>query len=190
MSATKERPVTVEFSQATKVVITGVPDLDRITAFIEDYEPGRGKITINTFGQSWTAGWGAMAGRDVATFFCDCGAEYIAGCLSPMLRSRRYDAQVLVEQARTTIIERRRGRSLDYSDLEKDQARELFDETSYFVDCDNPYSLPSDTMAAIFGDEWRYYLDFHNSPNPDYYHLCRVIEAVQSALKQPEAAAA
>lgn len=191
MSETQAAPlVRVHVSTAKKVVITGAPNLDPITAFIEDYEPGRGKITISIFGQSWTAGWGAMSDLDVATFFASCHSGYLAGCLAPMLNSRKFDAEVLAERARKIIIERRRGRSVDFDDLEKDQARRLFDETDDFRNHDTPHSLPDDTMSGIYGDDWRYYLSFDNSPNPDYEYLCRVIEAVQWAFKPKEPAAA
>jgi hypothetical protein len=190
MSDNQPNPVKVEKSLATKVVITGAPSLDPITVFIEDFEPGKGKITISIYGQSWTSYWGGMSGQDVATFINWCNADYLAGCLAPMMNSRKFDAEVLAAKAKKKIIERRRGRCLDFDSLEKEQARELFDGADHFVGHDTPYTLDDDTMSAIYGDDWRYYLSFDNAPNPEYDYLCRVIKAVQSALKKPEAAAA
>jgi hypothetical protein len=38
-------------------------DLDPVTAFIEDFEPGRGQLTLVCWGRAWSHFWGAM-GKD------------------------------------------------------------------------------------------------------------------------------
>ena len=61
--------------------------LDPVTVFLEDYEPGKGKITIECYGKSWSAYWGGMSGDDVATFFCRCDQHYLAKNLSSISSS-------------------------------------------------------------------------------------------------------
>jgi len=63
-------------------VVVKNPELDLITVFLEDFEPGKGKITIVCFGKAWTAYWGGMSGETVAEFFCSCDTSYLSGCLS------------------------------------------------------------------------------------------------------------
>ncbi|WP_336347785.1 hypothetical protein [Pseudomonas monsensis] len=48
-------PLKVERSTVAKLVITGAKNLDRITVFLEDLAPKRGKITVSCWGKSWTA---------------------------------------------------------------------------------------------------------------------------------------
>ena len=38
----------------------GKDELDPVTAFLEDFEPGRGQLTLVCWGRSWTHFWGAM----------------------------------------------------------------------------------------------------------------------------------
>lgn len=68
-------------STATRIELTEVPRLDPIRIYLEDYEPGRGRITISCYDAAWVGYWGAMGGRTIAQFFISCDAEYLAGNL-------------------------------------------------------------------------------------------------------------
>lgn len=74
----------VEAALTKRLVISEVPNLDPITVYMEDYEPGKGKITVECYGQSWSAYWGGMSGRTVGEFFCSCDEGYISNRFSSM----------------------------------------------------------------------------------------------------------
>jgi hypothetical protein len=58
------------------------PGLDPITVFAEDFAPGRGRITIVCYTESWTAGWGGMGPRSVRDFVASVNVEYLSDCLT------------------------------------------------------------------------------------------------------------
>lgn len=174
----------IESSTVTKLLITGATSLDPITVFLEDFEPGKGKITVSCWGKSWTGSWGAMSGRTVSTFFCDCDAGYIIGYFAPQLYSTRFTGKALQHLASQTIIDRRRGKSLDHDRLDKDEARALFNQIDELGYCESLSEAPDPLMADIFGPEWWLSSPDAQEPNPDYKYLCRIIAAVQQALAQ------
>lgn len=171
----------VETSQVTKLVISGVDDLDPLHVFLEDFGPARGKITITCFDECWTNFWGAMgAGRDIRAFFCSCDVHYLAGKLATGLNAEVDDLGKLADEAKKHVIESRRDRSCCVS---KDKARELFDlandlETLH----DEDPTGYRDAMFNIFGDEWR--CDVPQKPNHQYEYLCRIVNTVKAALQE------
>ena len=171
----------IETSTVTKLLISELDALDPVTVFLEDFEPGKGKITISCYGKSWTSYWGAMSGDDVATFVCRTSPDYLIGCLAPQLNSTRFSGEELSKKVRQTILKDRRQR-----DLVANDARELFDEAN---DLDQAPSLDylhgahSDLMYRVFGDEWWYSADRCSVPNPDYTYLERIVHSVKQALK-------
>ncbi|QKE22875.1 hypothetical protein 8P_052 [Pseudomonas phage 8P] len=179
----------VTTSTVTKLYIEGAASLDPITVFLEDFEPKRGKITVSCYGKSWTACWGGMwDGLTVGQFFTRLDAGYIIGYFSPQLSSRKFSGDMLARKARKQILKDRRAR-----DLDEDEARELYDEAEELENApsvDFLWGGHSDLMSRLFGDEWWYATDDATVPNPDYEYLCRIIAAVQQALKstQPEEA--
>ncbi|MCI3732045.1 hypothetical protein MP965_24465 [Escherichia coli] len=80
--------VTVEKIDVLSFVITGAERLDPVRVMIENYEPGKGRITITCYGKAWTAAWFAMGGDDVQTFIKRVSNEYLIGYFDPQLRSR------------------------------------------------------------------------------------------------------
>jgi len=53
-------------------MILDAPDLDPITVFIEEPEPGKARITIEVYGDDWSYYWGNMgAGVTAREFFND-----------------------------------------------------------------------------------------------------------------------
>lgn len=170
----------VELSTVQKLNLTdlmGEPHkLDPISVILEDFEPGKGKIIIECYGQSWSAYWGGMGGKDIASFFCRCDEHYIAGKLSGISGDiADYDA--LGSQARKEVVRLRRD-----GDLNKWEARDLFDECHRLEEAENPDQLDHNLMQEVFGPEWWYAIP--EKPNPDYQHLCRIIKAVQAGIKQ------
>jgi hypothetical protein len=56
----------------------GQRELDPVTVFIEDFEPGRGQLTVVCWGRAWTHFWGAMGnGSNVARFVSKASTGYI-----------------------------------------------------------------------------------------------------------------
>lgn len=87
------RPTTVKGYE-----ILDVPRLDPVHVYVEDYEPGRGRITIACYGKAWAfvAFWGAMSGRSIIEFFTDCDAGYLFGRLVSGKRLRKSDEVYLL----------------------------------------------------------------------------------------------
>lgn len=176
----------VETSQITKLLISdliGEPyKLDPVTVILEDFEPGKGKIIIESYGKSWSSRWGAMSGRTIAQFFSDCGTDYLIGNLAPYLNSTRFCGESLAKKVQTDVIKGRRG-----GEFTQEEAREHYDEASYLSDVPTIDYLAgghSELMHAVFGDEWWHEVRQSDEPNPDYLYLQRIVLAVQSGLKQ------
>jgi hypothetical protein len=56
----------------------GRMELDPVTAFLEDFEPGRGQLTLVCWGRSWTHFWGAMGdGATLREFLISASTGYI-----------------------------------------------------------------------------------------------------------------
>lgn len=53
-------------------------NLDPINVFVQDYDPGRGRIVVTCYGQAWCGFWGAMGDRTVMKFVASCDAKYVA----------------------------------------------------------------------------------------------------------------
>jgi len=62
-------------------------NLDPITVYVNDAEPGRGGIIVCCFGLAWSCFWGAMGGGStVRQFLATSDEHYVANCL---IRARR-----------------------------------------------------------------------------------------------------
>jgi len=173
----------VSATTAQKIVITDVPHLDTVTVFLEDLGPREGKVTIGCYDKSWSAWWGGIGDRSVRDFFLSCDEHYLAGNFGRGigLRHTLADLEGLADHARRKIVLERRG-----GDLDKEQARELFNDAGQLEGIDRVetlHDLKHRVMQGIFGDEWWYSLP--EVPNPEYEYLCRIILAVQEALRQP-----
>lgn len=61
---------------------SGRQDLDAVTAFMQDFEPGRGQLTLVCWGRAWSHFWGAMGGGStLADFLGSASTGYIVGKL-------------------------------------------------------------------------------------------------------------
>lgn len=88
-------------STTKQLTITDAPDLDPIRVYLENYDPGQGRITITCYGRAWTAAWFAMRGKTIEQFFESCGADYLIGNLTNQLhqglaRNRKSDESYLL----------------------------------------------------------------------------------------------
>lgn len=183
----------IEQAQITKLLLSdlmGEPyKLDPVTVILEDFEPGKGRIIIECYGKSWSAGWSAMSGRTVAQFVSDCGDEYIIGCMTSVSR-QMFSPKELVKLARMAIIDRRRRRGLywEYGEaLERDEARALYDQAEElrYMENINDGRAHNEMLTSLFGPEWWHMVDGEAvEPNPSYLYLQRIVLAVQAGLVQ------
>ncbi|WP_375191852.1 hypothetical protein [Marinobacter sp.] len=170
----------VELSTVRKLSLTDLMSephkLDPVSVILEDYEPGKGKIIIECYGQSWSAFWGGMGAKSVATFFCRCDEHYIASKLSG-ISGDIADYEALGILAREEVVCLRRD-----GELNKCEARDLFDQCYRLEEAENLDQLDRNLMREVFGDEWWHSIP--SKPNPDYQYLCRIIKAVQAGIKR------
>ncbi|HED4052135.1 TPA: hypothetical protein R4258_004481, partial [Citrobacter freundii] len=104
----------VEKLDVLSFVLTDLERLDPVRVMIENYEPGKGRVTITCYGKAWTAAWFAMGGDDVQTFIKRVSDDYLIGCLAPQLRSTvgdDNDANLIF--VKSEIIKLRREREID-----------------------------------------------------------------------------
>lgn len=159
---------------AVKLVITRIPDLDPITVFLEDHGEAQGTITITSFGESWNSYWGAMGkGHTIETFFCKCNEDYLANKLSPRIESTVHDVEAIENHAKRHIFKSLRAR-----DIDKNEARELYDEICQGIE----EPLDGELLHNVYGDEWWHALP--EKPNHKYEYLCKIIRTVQAAIKE------
>lgn len=182
----------VERSQVTKLTISDVTRLDPFTVFAEDIGPRQGKIVIECYGKSWSAYWGGMGEQTVAEFFASCSPDYIAGKMTDE-HADITDAEAIEDGCRRQIIVLRRGQMIrrfgtaesrfrmGRGDITPEKARELWEEVESARFGDDGWG-DSRLMREIFGDEWWYSLP--TKPNPSYQYLIRIIETVQTALRE------
>lgn len=165
----------IEQSTALKLVISGVPNHDPINVFLEDFSPGRGKITISTWDRSWVGSWNAMGNRDIASFFVGASVSYIAGNMFHGA-DEVVDAEAIEEKVKREIIKQRREH-----DISKRHARELWNDVPSIDPCiERCEQLDPTQMHRIFGDEWWYSIPMKTSA--DYIVFSRIVEVVQQAL--------
>lgn len=200
----------VETTTVTKLLITdlmGAPyNVDPVTVIIEDlgvraerdeHKTRQGKIIIECYGESWSYYWGSMSDRLVAQFFTDCSVDYLAGCLKrgTSLRETVFSGEALAEAVRHIVVQCRRGREThryECGSLDREDARRLYDKAGDLSGFDGPEALmhskeASDLLAELFTDEWHHSVsDLAFVPNPSYLYLCRIIAAVQAALRTIE----
>jgi hypothetical protein len=160
--------------------ISGIESLDLITVYLENFELGKGKITIECYGESWSSYWPAMGGT-IEEFFMGISEDYAVSNLQHM-SSTTFDPEATEKAIAKEILKARKA-----GDLTSSEAREVLDTISSYESKMNYIDSRNEALRIILGDEpWHY--DFKEKPNPNYVYLCRIIRAVQQALKQTKAA--
>ena len=86
--------VRIEYPEVRCIRLVGCKALDPVTIYLEDFEPGKGMITMFCYGKAWTRYWGGMGNSNIADFFCGCDEHYIAKNLSE-IDSETYDIDAL-----------------------------------------------------------------------------------------------
>lgn len=168
-------------SKVTKLLITDVKGLDPLTAFLENYEPGKGKLTLEIYGESYSAYWGGMSGGTLEQFILDSDNHYLSKNLASLqdLSEPDYDAfatqvkKQIIEQRRTSLYSRHKARELWGKIDNLDLSKEFFDDSCNYQ-----------TIHEIAGDEWWYLI-----PNKDstlYKYLCRILDALKACLADRE----
>jgi hypothetical protein len=171
----------IKESTLTKLTITDVERLDPINVIFEDYGPQRGKVTIEVCGDAWSYFWGAMGeGYTIKSFFVKAGSDYIVRKLSICIQSTIDDdsQEALVSAAKKEIIKTRKEGGSRWRARDK---WHLINEIT-----DEGKELNADTLYKIFGSEW--YDCLPQIPNPKYQYLKRIVETIQAAIKNYEAA--
>lgn len=67
----------IEKRQTETYLLTDLKALDPVTVYVTNYEPGKGKVTIDCYGKSWTCYWGGMGETNLQEFFVGCDNSYI-----------------------------------------------------------------------------------------------------------------
>ncbi|MGR4048641.1 hypothetical protein [Kosakonia cowanii] len=176
----------VEKIDVLAFTISGVERLDPVKVMIENYEPGKGRITITCYGKAWTGAWFAMGGDTVQKFLKRVSNDYLIGYFDPQLESTiddDNDANLLF--VKSQIIKLRRE-----NEIAVEEARQMWDEAEDAGDvkancCDR---LVGDKLLGLLGDD-PWYANWPSVPNPKYLYLERIIDAVRAGLEEMERAA-
>lgn len=170
----------IKESKITKIEITDIDRLDPVTVFIEDHSIGKGELTIKCYGQSWTAYWGATGNRSLIEFVLSCDIGYLGNKMRNGIPMEVTDHKKLRDILLTNIIKARMDTHPNFLQLDADEAREKYDLVMSIDDED--LTNHPDILSELIDNEW-----WHTLPtktNPDYDYLCRILTAVQEALRQ------
>ncbi len=166
----------VEQSMVRKLHITNVDGLDPITVFTENFAPGKGKITIECYGESWTSFWPAM-GSSIEQFFISIDNDYAIKNLAGGIRAEVDDEAAIETMIKQQVLKKRLAREID-----KPLAWAAYHEVTTLDELKN---VPNFCLR-LFDCEW-YHLQLPQTPNPDYTYLERICNAVRAALIEVEA---
>lgn len=150
-----------------------VPCLDPITVILQDFEPGRGKIIIECFGEAWSAYWGGMGTVCIDDFILREDVHYLAKNLAGTMECEIADHEAITRGLRAKILRMRRD-----SELDAKQAREYFNEADQIESVDVLAYWSG--AEVVLGEEW--WRNIPTRTNPTYQHLCRIIETVKEGL--------
>lgn len=176
----------VEKSDVLAFTISDVERLDPVRVMIENYEPGKGRITVTCFGKAWTGVWFAMGGDTVQEFIKRVSNDYLIGYFDPQLQSKfDDDNDANLEFVKGEIIKLRRQQEID-----AEEARDMWVEAENAEDvkescCD--YRIGNKLPGLLGDDPW--YAKWPAVPNHNYQYLERIIDAVRDGLAELERAA-
>lgn len=178
--------ITVEKMDVLAYTVTGAERLDPVRLMIENYEPGKGRITITCYGKAWTGAWFAMGGDSVQEFIKRVSNEYLIGYFDPGLQiTVDDDNDANLAFVKREIIKLRRMQEIDGN-----EARGMWDEAESADDvkascCDY---LVGNKLLSLFGDD-PWYANWPSVPNHQYQYLERILNAMRAGLNELERAA-
>ncbi|WP_299996954.1 hypothetical protein [uncultured Cedecea sp.] len=163
--------------------ITEVERLDPVRVMIENYEPGKGRITITCYGKAWTGAWFAMGGDTVQEFIKRVSNEYLIGYFSPNLRPTVDDDN----DANTLFVKSEIVKLRHQKEISAIEAREMWDEAenSDDVKADCCDCRIGNALLNLLGDE-PFYANWPSVPNPEYRYLDRIVDAVRGGIIELE----
>ena len=172
----------IEQSKIIKVKLVDLDRLDPITVFIEDIELGKGKITIECYGKSWSYYWGGMSGKTVSEFFSTIGIDYLSNCLWDHSRDQCEDDYDGVQKlVKDRVLDYRR----DYR-ITKESARAMYDieDWSEYAPSHQyaEWSVPDDVENDDFETISLNYESIPTKNTAEYNYLIRIVSAVNEAL--------
>lgn len=174
----------IETMDVLAFTITDVERLDPVRVMIENYEPGKGRITITCYGKAWTGAWFAMGGDTVQQFIKRVSTEYLIGYFAPQMECEvDDDNDANTEFVKSQIIKLRRK-----EELSAEEAREMWEEAEGADDvkadcCD--FSIGG-ALLKLLGDD-PFYAKWPSVPNHEYTYLSRITDTVREALVKLEA---
>ncbi|EKJ7349181.1 TPA: hypothetical protein ACTLRO_000109 [Klebsiella pneumoniae] len=176
----------VEKSDVLAFTISDVERLDPVRVVIENYEPGKGRITVTCFGKAWTGAWFAMGEDNAQEFIKRVSNDYLIGYFDPQLQSTvDDDNDANLEFVKGEIIKLRRQQEID-----AEEARDMWVEAENAEDvkescCD---CRIGNKLPGLLGDD-PWYAKWPAVPNHNYQYLERIIDAVRGGLAELERAA-
>lgn len=137
--------------------LTELDGLDPVTAYVTNYEAGKGKIVVTCFNKAWSAYWGGMSGMSLQNFFLSCDNDYILGYfLNGNITQIDYDA--------INELAHKKG----YEEIHVTSELEIQEEY--------------EAMTDLYGEDW--YLALPSCNTPDYNYCSKIIDAVKAAFKE------
>lgn len=65
------------------ITIPAKAALDSITVVLQDFEPGKGRLIVECYGDAWSTYWGAMSGQTLRQFISESDSGYVTNRLWP-----------------------------------------------------------------------------------------------------------
>lgn len=142
-------------TKVTKLTVTGLENLDPINIFLEDFNHGQGRLTIECFGQAWSDYWPAM-GTDIVDFVVNASSDdYLANKLKGEIKIKETDISQF--------------------------PFEINDEDISLIKSGHfPSNEACEKLVSKYGDDW--YMDLPQTNTHEYNYLLMVVSAVREAL--------
>jgi len=175
----------IERMDVLAFTLTELERLDPVRVMIENYEPGKGRITITCYGKAWTGAWFAMGGDSVQDFIKRVSNEYLIRYFDPQLQSTvDDDNDANLAFVKGEILKLRRDQEID-----ADEARGMWEEAEWAEDvkancCD---CRVGEKLLNLLGDD-PWYAKWPSVPNHHYQYLDRIVNAVREGLNEMERA--
>ena len=136
-------------------VISDIKRVDPITVYVQNQSEGKGKITIECYGSSWSSYWGGMGKQNLQSFFSSCDNHYLLKNLV----------------SKTTCI--------DFDSIEK-TAKEK--GISLCIENEVQFAFYSSELEECFGEDW--FMNLPHCSTPEYIRVGRIIDAIRISFKE------